>query len=120
MYEYKCQVAKVVDGDTIYVNADLGFMITAFMKLRFRGVDTPEIRGKTRKKGLKAKRFVEEELSKVKFIGIKSYKIGKYGRYIADIYYFPGCDDIKKIFSSGKILNKVLIKKRLAKKIESK
>ena len=45
MYEYKCNVVKVVDGDTVDVDIDLGFGI--WMKderVRIMGIDTPESR----------------------------------------------------------------------------
>ena len=42
MYEYKCRVIKVVDGDTIDVDIDLGFNITlSNQRIRLQGVDTP-------------------------------------------------------------------------------
>ena len=45
MYEYKCRVIKVVDGDTIDVDIDLGFNITlSNQRIRLQGVDTPESR----------------------------------------------------------------------------
>ena len=45
MYEYRCRVIKVVDGDTIDVDIDLGFNITlSNQRIRLQGVDTPESR----------------------------------------------------------------------------
>ena len=45
MYEYRCRVIKVVDGDTSDVDIALGFNITlSNQRIRLQGVDTPESR----------------------------------------------------------------------------
>ena len=59
MYEYKCKIIKVVDGDTVDVDIDLGFGV--WMKderVRIMGIDTPESRTRDlieKKFGLAAK-----------------------------------------------------------------
>ena len=45
MYEYKAIVDRVVDGDTIDVDIDLGFSTTLTkQRVRLAGIDTPESR----------------------------------------------------------------------------
>jgi micrococcal nuclease len=45
MYEYKCKVLKVVDGDTVDVDIDLGFGVWLRKeRVRIMGIDTPESR----------------------------------------------------------------------------
>ena len=45
MYEYKCNLVKVVDGDTIDVDIDLGFGVwMQNQRIRMYGIDTPESR----------------------------------------------------------------------------
>ena len=45
MYEYKCKLVKVVDGDTIDVDIDLGFGVWMLnQRIRMYGIDTPESR----------------------------------------------------------------------------
>ena len=45
MFEYRVkQVTKIVDGDTIDVDIDLGFSISYSQRLRLAGIDTPETR----------------------------------------------------------------------------
>ena len=62
MYDYKCKVVKVVDGDTVDVDIDLGFgIVLANERVRVMGIDTPEsrTRDKVEKKfGLAAKKRV--------------------------------------------------------------
>jgi micrococcal nuclease len=45
MYTYKCRINKVLDGDTVEIDLDLGFNTTlANQKVRLLGIDTPESR----------------------------------------------------------------------------
>ena len=61
MYEYKCKIRKVVDGDTVDVDIDLGFGVwLRKQRVRLVGIDTPESRTKDleeKKYGLAAKSF---------------------------------------------------------------
>ena len=45
MYEYKCRIDRVVDGDTVDVDIDLGFGVwLREERVRMYGIDTPESR----------------------------------------------------------------------------
>jgi micrococcal nuclease len=55
MYEYKALIISVYDGDTVTALVDLGFFVKKEAKLRLYGIDTPEIRGEEREKGLISK-----------------------------------------------------------------
>ena len=45
MYEYKCKMVRVVDGDTVDVDIDLGFGVwMRKQRIRMYGIDTPESR----------------------------------------------------------------------------
>lgn len=89
-YQYKAIVVHVVDGDTIDVDIDLGFYIAMKRtRLRVARIDTPEIRGHERPQGLKAKARVEELVMNREVI-IETEKKGKYGRYLAEVYYWNG------------------------------
>lgn len=85
MYQYKAELIKVIDGDTIDLQVDLGFH--AFMKIRFRlnGVDTPEIRGESRDAGLIAKKFITDTLTTGE-LTVVSKKTGKYGRWLGVLF----------------------------------
>lgn len=92
MYEYKAKVVRVIDGDTLEVDIDLGFKTTLQReKLRLIGIDTPEIRSsnlKEKEHGLQAKEYVEGLLSVGSEILVKTEKdkTGKYGRYLARVF----------------------------------
>jgi len=68
MYEYRATVVKVIDGDTVDVNIDLGFgIILSDERVRIMGIDTPEsrTRDKVEKKfGLAAKARLKSLLGK--------------------------------------------------------
>jgi len=114
MYQYRATVQRVVDGDTVYVTVDLGFFLTATMNLRLRGVNTPELRGPQRPRGLEVKAFVQEKLPVGKRVVINSYKIGKYGRYIADVFYHDTSTDWQEILAEGIHLNQELLDRGMA------
>ena len=95
MYEYRCKVIKVIDGDTVDVDIDLGFdIMLRDERVRIMGIDTPEsrTRDKVEKKfGLASKARLKE------LIGGKSGPIlktqinkkgedmrGKFGRILGD------------------------------------
>ena len=79
LYYYEGTVVRVVDGDTIDVDIDLGFGIVLKKKrLRFLGIDTPEKR--TRNLAEKTARVQELCGEKVRFI---SQELDKYGRVLA-------------------------------------
>ena len=44
MFDYRCKLLRVVDGDTIDVNLDLGFNVWHKARVRMLGIDTPESR----------------------------------------------------------------------------
>ena len=66
MYEYKCKILRVVDGDTVDIDIDLGFGIWMHKeRVRMMGIDTPEsrTRDKEEKKfGLASKQFVKDHM----------------------------------------------------------
>lgn len=84
MYEYKAKVIRVVDGDTMICEIDVGFSIKIKERIRLRGINTPEVRGTEKKWGLEVKEIVRD-IIEGKDITLQVYKKGKYGRYIADI-----------------------------------
>ena len=93
VYEYKALVTNVVDGDTIDVDIDLGFYMVARVRMRLARVDTPETYGVSRdsdeyKAGMKSKEFVKERLI-MQDVLIKTQKTGKFGRWIAEVFYGP-------------------------------
>ena len=93
MFEYRIkQVLKVVDGDTVDVDIDLGFSISYSQRLRLAGIDTPESRTKDKFEktlGLESKEYLRSRLKDSEFILVKTEKpdsTEKYGRILGWIY----------------------------------
>ncbi len=93
MFEYRVkQVTKVVDGDTIDVDIDLGFSISYSQRLRLAGIDTPESRttDKFEKSlGLESKEYLKYKFKDAKDIVVKTEKPDsseKYGRILGWVY----------------------------------
>jgi micrococcal nuclease len=93
MYEYRVkQVLKIVDGDTIDVDIDLGFDISFTSRVRLAGIDTPESRTTDKKEktlGLEVKQRLKDILSKSSSVVIRTEKpdsTEKYGRILGWIF----------------------------------
>tara|TARA_R110002126_G_scaffold147165_9_gene293247 strand:- start:1989 stop:2417 length:429 start_codon:yes stop_codon:yes gene_type:complete len=90
MYEYKVKVLRVVDGDTIDVDVDLGFGIKyAKQRVRLHGIDTPESRTRDLEEkvyGKLAKAHLKELLTKTPIIMLCHDK-GKFGRILGELFY---------------------------------
>ena len=90
MYEYSCEVTRVVDGDTVDVIIDLGFDISYKSRVRLYGIDTPESRTKDKDekvRGLMSKDFLVDMLGKGDvIIKTKKDKKGKFGRILGELH----------------------------------
>ena len=93
MFEYYVKkVTKVVDGDTIDVDIDLGFDISFSSRVRLAGIDTPESRTRDKMEkalGLEAKAYLKSQIDSAKTIVIKTEKMNsseKYGRILGWLF----------------------------------
>ena len=90
MFEYSCRIVRVVDGDTVDVDIDLGFDLwLKKQRIRLYGVDTPESRTRDleeKKYGLAAKDFVEKHLpvGSKQTLRTKLDDRGKFGRILGE------------------------------------
>ena len=95
MYEYKCKVLRVVDGDTVDVDIDLGFGVWMHKeRVRMMGIDTPESRTRDRVEkafGLASKERLKEllpigsiQILKTEIDRSGEDKKGKFGRILGD------------------------------------
>ena len=99
MYEYRAKILRVVDGDTVDVDIDLGFgIVLANERVRIMGIDTPESRtsDKTEKVfGLAAKARLKDLLGKESILKTQVSKKGedmkgKFGRILGDFVASDG------------------------------
>lgn len=87
MYEYKAKIKDVHDGDTVTAVVDLGFRTQIEIKIRFYGINAPELKGDTKNKAILSKnRVIELILNKEVIIKTRKDKQEKYGRWLGEIY----------------------------------
>jgi micrococcal nuclease len=90
MYEYKCNITRVVDGDTVDAEIDCGFDIIFKSRIRLYGIDTPESRTRDldeKARGKLASQFIKEKIAKAELVKVKTKldKKGKFGRVLGSI-----------------------------------
>ena len=83
MHTYRAKVARVVDGDTVDFDVDLGFHVSIRIRTRLLDIDTPE-RG--HQDWAKARTILTTLLIDQKdeegYVRIETKKTGKYGRWL--------------------------------------
>ena len=110
MYEYTCEVKRVVDGDTVDVVIDLGFSILYSTRVRLYGIDTPESRTRNKDekvRGLLSKDYLKEWLDQGGVI-IRTYrdKKGKFGGVLGEMVV------------GGRNINLLMVEENLAVKYQ--
>ena len=106
MYTYRIKVTRVVDGDTIDADIDLGFDVWVHQRFRLSDIDAPEIRTRDlveKEAGKKTTKWLEEQIANAKEILVHTSKTGKYGRYLATLII------------DGRVINEEMLAKGLAK-----
>ncbi len=107
LFTFQAPVERVVDGDTLIVNVDLGFDTGVRQYLRLRGINCPEL---DTPEGKRAKAFVEKELGKARRIILTSSRSDKYDRYLADVFI--------ESTNGERYLNQALLDEGLAVRME--
>jgi micrococcal nuclease len=90
MYEYSCGITRIVDGDTVDCEIDLGFDITYKSRVRLYGIDTPESRTRDldeKARGKLAAKFLSDAILHADKLVIQTKldKKGKFGRVLGVI-----------------------------------
>ena len=102
VYRYRVKLLKVVDGDTVDVDVDLGFDVwLRKQRIRLHGIDTPESRTRDKEEkrfGVRAKQHLSHMIStKIehgplvgadtkKQISLQSLGRGKFGRILGVLF----------------------------------
>jgi micrococcal nuclease len=97
LYYYKLSNIRVVDGDTIDADIDLGFKVYTRQRIRLHRINTPETRLQSKIKnledriheknlGLKAKAFLKN-ICRNHDIYMHSVGSGKYGRVLGELFF---------------------------------
>lgn len=100
MYKYRVDVTRVVDGDTVDVDIDLGFgMVYKKQRVRLYGIDTPESRTRDleeKKYGKAAKKFLKETLENAGTVMLLSHDKGKFGRILGELFVLANEEALKE------------------------
>ena len=110
MYKYRANLVRIIDGDTIEADIDLGFRIKIRQKIRLFGINTADLRSKNevnRQLAKAAKRRLEELLRPLNGeFNLLSHGVGKFGRCLGEIFVNEEC------------INDILLSEGLADKYE--
>lgn len=112
MYTYSCKVNRVIDGDTLDLEIDLGFNVRIRERARLFGVDTPEVFGtNSSSAGIEAseftKKWVEEYSAKPGRLEYHSLKYDfkdKYGRSLGSLCHID-VNGVKTVLNDALIEN---------------
>ena len=112
MFEYKCDIVRVVDGDTVDVDIDLGFGIwVRNERVRLYGVDTPESRTRDLREKFYGKYATEYLIAKLGdscILRTKKDRAGKFGRVLGEFVVYDGHSD------SWKNVNEMMVRDFIA------
>ena len=114
MYEYRATLLKIIDGDTVDVDLDLGFgIVLTNQRIRLYGIDTPESRTRDleeKKCGKLAAKYIEDHIKVASTFTLRSRLDGKgkYGRILGELICFV------PEFDREMSLNDAMITKKLA------
>ena len=93
MYRYRAKIIRVIDGDTIDVDLDLGFDVwLRKQRVRLYGIDTPESRtsdAEEKKYGTLSKEKLKDFCKADSWVTIETHvgdEKGKFGRILANIW----------------------------------
>ena len=88
MWEYSIRVLRVVDGDTVDAQVDLGFSTHKNVRIRVHGIDTPEVRTRDKAekaKGIAATNRVKDLIANADEVVLRSHGVDKFGRCLGTI-----------------------------------
>ena len=94
-YTYRAEVRRVIDGDTVAMDVDLGLNTWAKnQSMRLLDVHAPEMVGSDKINGMQAKTALAEKLPVGIPVVITTHKDknDKYGRLLVEIYTLDGTD----------------------------
>ena len=116
MYEYRATLLKIVDGDTVDVDIDLGFgVVLSNQRIRLYGIDTPESRTRDleeKKCGKLAAKYIEDHIKVSSTFTLRSRLDGKgkYGRILGELICFVPEFDREMAINDAMIIKKLAVK----------
>lgn len=85
-YTYRANLIRVIDGDTVVVNVDLGFHCSITATLRLKGIDCAELKAKDPKTRQAAVAARDHWQTYGQHLTVRTYRDDKYGRLLAEVW----------------------------------
>ncbi len=104
LYNYKARVLRIVDGDTVNLEIDLGMKVFLKSNCRLSGINAPELRStdlSVREKAMQAKMYLGGLLPIDSIVELQSMSLDKYGRSIGQITTKEGIVVNDEMIKSG-------------------
>ena len=86
MYEYKCYTVRVIDGNTIEAQIDLGFNVLVRQRIKLYGINTPDLKSEDKDLAIAAKNKLAELVGKEFVCETIMNKRGKAGRILGRVF----------------------------------
>lgn len=115
MFQYEARILRVIDGDTLALDLDLGFHVHTEQVVRLAHINTPETVNYTAG-GIDdpAKNYIMQNCPPGSVCVVNISRQEKYGRWLADIFFQPGQTDRAKILENPRGLNVELLREGFA------
>lgn len=115
MFQYEATIKRVIDGDTLLLDIDLGFHVRFETSIRLARINTPDLVNY----GLngvedRAAAYVMQHCPPGSVCVVAITRAEKYGRWLAELCYSPGETDRKNILENPRVLNDELVREGLA------
>ena len=110
-YTYKAELLSVIDGDTLELEIDVGFDIQTTIVARLEQINAPEIDTAA---GRRARNYIARKLRGTNLV-VETKRRGKYGRYLAKVFYHRTRKDYREILQYGSLINDDMIQAGHAK-----
>jgi len=105
-YNYKARVVRIIDGDSLILNCDLGFKTHIEIPVRLAHINAMELRDANEEKRARAKQAKDELAARltnplVTIRSLKPFKGDKYGRYLVEITNSEGVNVNQTLLDLG-------------------
>ena len=115
MFQYAAKVLRIIDGDTLVLDVDLGFKIHTEINARLARINAPDVLnyGLNGVEDVAAK-YVIQRCPPGSVCVVNISRAEKYGRWLAELFYKPGVFDRDVIIKSGSCLNDEMVRDGIA------
>jgi micrococcal nuclease len=115
VFQYEAKILRLIDGDTMKLDIDLGFYVRTIQTVRLAGINTPEtVTYKVSGIVDPALNYIREHTPEGMMVVAEISRQEKYGRWLARILYRAGARDRVELLQDPHVLNDELVRAGLA------